>query len=249
MEEKWECPVCGYGDNTGNFCDRCGEPRKKSEEFDDPAENDTENEYGALICCFWSSSSSGMMMNSDEHYSKELKLQKDGTALLTCEDQPVQQPTVICTYRADPDILKEIAAFAAEEDMASWQGLEVDRQFIPLDYSSSSYITLQYGAPEGTRGAEIRFKADAARWHGHGDAVTAVVDMLKRCETPDRLLSEKKIPRKGMGFGFGSIFGMKPDGKTDKTETPSEPGSRRCPSCGTEATGKFCPECGTRIPE
>ena len=249
MEEKWECPVCGYGDNYGNFCDRCGEPREKSEEFDVPAENDTENEYGALICCSWSSSSSGMMMNSDEHYSKELKLQKDGTALLTCEDQPVQQPTVICIYRADPEILKEIAAFAAEENMASWQSLEIDRQFIPMDYSSSSYVTLQYSAPDGTYGTKIRFRADAARWHGHGDAVTAMVEMLKRCEKQDRLISEKKIPRKGIGFGFGSIFGKKTDGEKHETEPLADSGEKKCPSCGAAAPGKFCPECGTRIPD
>ena len=31
------------------------------------------------------------------------------------------------------------------------------------------------------------------------------------------------------------------------TPLPTDEGSKRCPKCGTEATGKFCPECGTPL--
>ena len=233
MEEKWKCSACGYEENTGSFCDRCGGLKRQTEETGVSGGRDI------LVCCSWYSSSSGMMMDSDEHYSKELKLMEDGTALLTCEDQPVRQPTVIRTYRADPEILNRIAEMARKEDMASWQRLEIEREFMMLDYSCSSSVTLQYGAPGEMHGSVIRFKADAARWHGHGDAVDAVVEMLKRCETPDRMTGERVVPRKGIGMGI--FAGMEPDGKAE--------GTRRCPNCGSEAPGKFCPECGTRMPD
>ena len=48
------------------------------------------------------------------------------------------------------------------------------------------------------------------------------------------------------GVDAASLYQMSDDRKA--SSKPSSADSWKCPSCGTEATGKFCPECGAKKP-
>ena len=269
---KWTCPHCGYTENAGRFCDRCGLPpeyRMKRNPFDGKYPTLAEvraykETHGPLIACTWSGYSNGMSYMSHTEYRLTLKKQ-DG--VLTLDEYDMQQGVHITTrqYRADEAALARLQEIAERENLAAWEYLKISpqlRETIPviMDFSSSAHITLTFDdtAVGSRRPAQRSIDCEAARLLGGGDVLDEVRSLLSSCKADSALISEETTAPpnpfawpNGMGMtvtaGTAPPEGAPPPDHAPAAAAPD--GTWRCPHCGEAGlTTKFCPNCGAARP-
>ncbi len=275
MSEKWICPACkGENAGTAKFCLTCGAPRFENtmelsakEEPEEPLSfselKERREPHGALRSVSYSFYANGMMINSHEESEVTLKRLDNKEAELFLRKESGITGGSRDRYRVPLQVLSEIEAIAAQENLPAWSKLRYkpDPRFMPTDYSSSSHLSLTYDNIDPKNPREEYFSIDLQAVPQEGSRV--ISDMLDRMRTAAEGLEpemhEDVQPMK-IG-GIGGFMGMKEALEyQQKKSSGAEPGSEKklvlddkglwvCPECGEHNAGKFCAGCGSRRPE
>ena len=260
------CAACGFTENTGRFCLRCGSPLAENAAGKKPDPDLSSS--SAVISVSLSGSSSGMMYNSNSSHEEilEYDAEKGLWVVRISEKKAFATVKTQDIYRAPADMAGVL------RDLIAGSGLQEDARKIPrearispqvFDYSSGYSLTVWYReSPESRK--PYRFSVNNEKIAiARKTAVAAEVRALfDRAAVPEALLSHEEIqlnisqpffqmvqkPAQGSS-GAPAPSAAKEPKRTFSSGTLAPDGSWTC-SCGQSGlTGKFCYECGNRRPD
>lgn len=197
--------------------------------------------HDILTGCSLSYHSSGMMFNStsSDYISVDLK---DGEVKITHTVKLPFQEEKTTIYRATTDVLGEVRKLVDRENMAAWDKLKYFQEYVVLDQSSSSGMSLYFDDRSlGGKPYEIKhINLDAVRQQGAGNVEKEYSSILHDAINAAKVIEikESENPNGTMFMGMGMM-----------SEGPA-PGCWKCPECNyNKNEGKFCTECGRKKPE
>ena len=217
----------------------------------------------------------GMMYNSNKtvYQTVEKVKGKQNTVLVTVRKKAGDLPEVSDSREIESDILSRVQEISDKENLPAWEyvckdpSIPVDRSMMPLDYSSSSSLSIYYDDSLITGAPRIkRTIGETARSMGGAAVDKEISELICKCvEQADIHVEAPTVnPFNGIGsIPAGSAPGTPLNGfmgmgmlnlnlQNTPTSTPApEPGAPvqtgpwDCASCGQKGiTGKFCHNCG-----
>lgn len=235
--------------------------------------------HGPVIAVETYSYSCGMMYNSNQTVYQTIERSGDGKVRVTVRKKAGNEPEASGSAETESDILSRVQEISDRENLPCWEyaaidpSIPVDRSMQPLDYSSSSSLSVFYDDTQITGVPRVkRTIGESACKLGGAEVDREISNMI--CEVVKKSgvkvdmpqinylanaqpLDPQKPPMmafmgmhiadsyKGNLSGFANVTG---DAGPASASLNSD-GIWDCPSCSeTGLTGKFCPGCGNPRP-
>jgi len=211
--------------------------------------------HGPVVAVEHSFFSMGMMYGSNQTTTRIVEKISDGRVRVTIKKKAGNEPEVSDSKEIDSDIFPKIQELSDKENLPSWEyacidpDKPVDTSMMPMDYSSSSSVTIVYD-DSGITGAPTvrRTIGDAACKMGGQEVFKTITKLIADDETKSGI--EVAMPQPYIMAMMQQVTPKEPenkmpgfDGMNQALNTPAGPWT--CKACGkADLTGKFCPECG-----
>ena len=212
----------------------------------------TPETHGPVVSIVTDFSSHGMAMNSGSSGRESVTWQDDGTVLIEYKKSSYEKET--CEkYIAGSEAAARLRAYVAESRIAEMAQIKpIPFPYQMTDYSSSSHMTFTFDDSAVSGNSNVTRTIDRSSfWEVQTDVVRKIDKLIKECETTGSLTekteNEKKNTDSGLAAGMG-YMGMGMMGFVGMTDIPKPAGNWKCPSCGSENSGRFCTDCGTPAP-
>ena len=212
----------------------------------------TPETHGPVVSIVTDFSSFGMAMNSGSSGRESVTWQDDGTVLIENKNSSYEKETIE-KYVAGSEAAARLREYIAESRIAEMAQIKpIPFPYQITDYSSSSHMTFTFDDSAVSGNPKVTRTIDRSSfWEVQTDVVRKIDKLIKECETTGSLTekteNEKKNTDSGLAAGMG-YMGMGMMGFAGMTDIPKPAGNWKCPSCGSENSGRFCTDCGTRAP-
>ena len=211
----------------------------------------TPETHGPVVSIVTDFSSHGMAMNSGSSGRESVTWQDDGTVLIEYKKSSYEKET--CEkYIAGSEAAARLRAYVAESRIAEMAQIKpIPFPYQMTDYSSSSHMTFTFDDSAVSGNSNVTRTIDRSSfWEVQTDVVRKIDKLIKECETTGSLTEKtenEKNTDSGLAAGMG-YMGMGMMGFAGMTDIPKPAGNWKCPSCGSENSGRFCTDCGTPAP-
>lgn len=262
-----KCHVCGYAENGGKFCNKCGAPLQENGDAGESAKDQKEakNEKAAppprpgsmreyrqelpalapeaelLEVCI-SGHSSGMMYNSDSRFSISAAPDGDSCSVTFKEKKSFAAVETKEVYRGYPDMLRDIRGILIEADFQ-----EADRRIpddaragpLVFDYSSGYSLSFKWRpVPGNSRYEYFSINSDKIAIAKKNDDLKRIREVLNSAMKEESLILREE---KDLNINRAGIIGMMT--MTGAPAKTSQPQKTLFP--GMSAAGSWtCPDCG-----
>ncbi len=259
------CAECGFAENVGKYCLRCGYPLLQNDSGKKPGRAPVLSPSGVLVSVSLSGHSSGMMYNSDSSHSQTLEFDSERGCwtVVISEKKAFASVKTKDIYRVPAGLPEEMRNLIIESGFQE-AALTIprDARFSPqvFDYSSGYSLDVWYReSPESRKPCRFDINNERIAIAGKTDFISAVRDLFDGAAIPGALICHEEI-----SLGINQAFfqmGQKPEAsKTAVSPADNESagpeaapffaadGTWTCPCGKSGLSGKFCPECGRGRP-